>query len=77
MNTADIGGCVSPGFECVRDAFRDNFIHRRELGGACSAYYRGQKIVDLWGGVRNKQTGEPWEYGTMVVVHSATKDSRR
>src|SRR5689334_5698131 len=29
--------------------------------------------VDLWGGIRNKQTGEPWERDTMVVVHSATK----
>ena len=33
----------------------------------------GEKVVDLWGGIRNKQTGEPWERDTMVVVHSATK----
>ena len=43
------------------------------MGGACCAYYRGEKVVDLWGGVRNKVTGEPWERDTMVVVHSATK----
>ena len=30
-------------------------------------------MVDLWGGIRNKQNGEPWEQDTMVVVHSATK----
>jgi CubicO group peptidase (beta-lactamase class C family) len=36
-------------------------------------YHRGEKVVDLWGGVRNTQTGEPWEQDTMVVVHSATK----
>jgi CubicO group peptidase (beta-lactamase class C family) len=30
-------------------------------------------VVDLWGGIRNKSTGEPWEKDTMVVVHSATK----
>lgn len=30
-------------------------------------------MVDLWGGIRNKQTGEPWEHNTMVLVHSATK----
>jgi CubicO group peptidase (beta-lactamase class C family) len=29
--------------------------------------------VDLWGGLRNKKTGEVWEEDTMVVVHSATK----
>ena len=68
-----VQGHVSRGFEAVRDAFEENFARRRELGGACCAYHRGEKVVDLWGGIRNKQTGEPWEQDTMVVVHSATK----
>ena len=68
-----IQGHVSHGFEAVREAFIENFVRRRELGGACCAFHRGEKVVDLWGGVRNKQTGEPWEEDTMVVVHSATK----
>src|SRR5262245_29293308 len=72
-NDVTIEGSVSGGFEAVRDVFADNFERRHELGGACCAYYRGEKVVDLWGGVRNKQTGEPWEEKTMVVVHSATK----
>jgi CubicO group peptidase (beta-lactamase class C family) len=29
--------------------------------------------VDIWGGIRNKQTNEPWERDTMVIVYSATK----
>src|SRR6185503_17822232 len=68
-----VGGEVSHGFEAVRDAFSENFTRRRELGGACCVYHRGAKVVDLWGGIRNKQTREPWEQNTMVVVHSATK----
>ena len=52
---------VASGFEAVGDAFAQNFISRRELGGACCVYYKGQKVVDLWGGIRNKETGEPWE----------------
>ena len=68
-----IKGRVSPGFEAVREAFAENFTSRHELGGACCAYYCGEKVVDLWGGVRNKQTGEPWEEGTMVIIYSATK----
>src|SRR5688572_19514024 len=68
-----IAGYARPGFEAVREAFAENFADRRELGGACCAYYRGAKVIDLWGGVRNKQTGEPWQQDTMVVVHSATK----
>jgi len=68
-----VEGNVSRAFESVRAAFADNFARRGELGGACCAYYRGEKVVDLWGGIRNKQTGEPWEQDTMVIVYSATK----
>jgi len=66
-------GYVAPGFETVRTVFTENFARRGELGGAVCAYVGGEKVVDLWGGVRNKQTGEPWEQDTMVIVFSATK----
>jgi len=68
-----IEGHVSAGFDAVRDAFAENFSRRHELGGACCVYHRGEKVVDLWGGVRNKSTGEPWQEGTMVLVHSTSK----
>ena len=68
-----VEGHVSRGFESVRETFSENFSRREELGGACCVYHRSRKVVDLWGGVRNKQTGEPWEKDTMVIVHSATK----
>ena len=68
-----INGHVSPGFELVRGAFADNFTERGEVGGACCVYHRGERVVDLWAGARNRQTREPWESDTMVVVHSATK----
>ena len=68
-----VHGHVSPGFEAVREAFVENFARRRELGGACCAYHRGERVVDLWGGIRNKETGESWHQDTMVLVHSATK----
>ena len=57
----------------MRESFAENFVRRGELGGACCAFVGGEKVVDLWGGIRNKQTAEPWEQDTMVVVHSATK----
>jgi len=68
-----VHGDVSPGFEGVRDVFIENFSSRHELGGACCAYYRGKKVVDLWGGIRNQKTGEPWAEDTMVIIYSATK----
>ena len=68
-----VHGHVGGGFEAVREVFAENFARRGEVGGACCAYHHGEKVVDLWGGIRNKQTGEPWAQDTMVVVHSATK----
>jgi len=71
--SARVQGQVSAGFGAVRDAFVENFARRGELGGACCVYYHGEKVVDLWGGVRNKASGEPWQEDTMVIVYSATK----
>ena len=68
-----VEGYVAPGFEAVREVFAENFARRGELGGACCAYHRGQKVIDLWGGIRNRESGEPWEEDTMVLIYSATK----
>lgn len=73
MDANAVHGAVAPGFEAVRDAFVENFRSRGELGAACCAYCRGEKVVDLWGGVRNRSTKAPWEEGTMALVYSATK----
>ena len=72
-NSVRIEGRVSIGFEEVRDAFAENFARRHELGGACCVYHGGEKVVDLWAGSRNRETREPWEKDTMVLVYSATK----
>jgi CubicO group peptidase (beta-lactamase class C family) len=68
-----ISGFAKPEFGTVQEAFVENFERRNELGAACCIYHRGEKVVDLWGGIRNRATGEPWEEGTMVIVFSATK----
>src|SRR5689334_1237399 len=70
---AEIHGFVNPGYEGVREAFGENFARRREVGAACCVYHKGEKVVDLWGGVRNQTTGEPWERDTKALVYSATK----
>jgi CubicO group peptidase (beta-lactamase class C family) len=70
---AVVQGMAAQGFELVRDEFQRNFSERGELGAACTVYHRGEKVVDLWGGIRNKDTGELWEEDTMVLVFSSTK----
>ena len=66
-------GFVAPGFEEVFDEFGRNFAERHEIGAAVTAYWRGEKVVDLWGGRRGPDGDEPWREDTMVVVMSTTK----
>jgi hypothetical protein len=54
-----VQGHVSPGFEGVRESFAENFVRRRKLGGACCAYYRGEKVVDLWGVLETSRLAIP------------------
>ena len=71
--SVEIHGFVKPGYEAVREAFAENFTRRREIGAAYCVYHKGEKVVDLWGGIRNTATGEPWERDTKALVYSATK----
>src|SRR6185503_13924529 len=68
-----VHGTTAPGFEAVRSAFERNFREGKELGAACAVYYKGELVVDLWGGVRDLATNAPWEADTMVPVMSTTK----
>ncbi len=70
---AEIDGEVAPGFEQVREVFQANFDKGTEVGAAFSAYHRGRKVVDLWGGVADAATGTPWGRDTTVLVFSTTK----
>jgi CubicO group peptidase (beta-lactamase class C family) len=67
------GGWVTRGFEEVRVEFDRNFVERGEIGAAVAAYWRGEKVVDLWGGRRAPTGDAPWNEDTMVVVNSTTK----
>ena len=70
-----IHGTIEPGWEAVQLEFIENFRSRGELGAAVCIYYRGRKVVDLWGGWKHAQGGapEPWEKDTIVNVFSTSK----
>ena len=68
-----IDGFVATGFEEVRAQFERNFTERGEIGAAVAAYWRREKVVDLWGGRRTPDGDDPWNADTMVVVMSTTK----
>jgi CubicO group peptidase (beta-lactamase class C family) len=68
-----IDGVVAPGFEAVGQAFEENFKSRGELGASVCAYWRGQQVVHLWGGVADLPTQRPFTADTPSVVFSSTK----
>jgi CubicO group peptidase (beta-lactamase class C family) len=69
----EVRGTVAPGWEGVKEAFVENFEERGEVGASCCVYQREEKKVDLWGGVREVETGSQWEADTLVPVFSLTK----
>jgi CubicO group peptidase (beta-lactamase class C family) len=68
-----IGGEVASGFERVRDAFERNFTDHGDVGAACSVYLDGEPVVDLWGGLADRDEARPWEHDTLALVFSSTK----
>lgn len=72
----EIYGTVAPGFEEVREVFRKNYEDHwdnREAGSAFSAYFEGEKVVDLWAGYADLEAQRLWKEDTMTIIYSTTK----
>lgn len=67
-------GFVEDGWGKVADAFRANFDgDPGEIGAACGVYVGGRPVVDLWGGLADRDTQRPWTRDTISAVASTTK----
>jgi CubicO group peptidase (beta-lactamase class C family) len=66
-------GWAASGWEAVAEEFRRNFEERHEVGSSFCAFHRGEKVVDLWGGIADETTGRPWDEDTVAIVYSTTK----
>ncbi|MGW4214011.1 serine hydrolase domain-containing protein [Lentzea sp. NPDC004789] len=68
-----IQGTCAPQFDEVRAEFERNFAERGEVGASVHVTLDGEPVVDLWGGVADPVTGQPWAEETIVHVWSCTK----
>ena len=68
-----VHGWCAPGFDAVADAFEANFSDHGEVGAAACAYHHGRCVVDLWGGLADRELDRPWERDTLQLVFSTTK----
>src|SRR5207245_536995 len=49
------------------------FEYEGEVGAAVCVHVDGDKVVDLWGGVADRDTGRPYTADTLQVIFSSTK----
>ncbi len=66
-------GQVSVGFEPVAHAFQASIISGEALGAACTIMHRGEVVVDLYGGWKDRSQSRPWDAGDIALVYSLTK----
>ena len=66
-----VEGSVAAPFWRVARAFEKQ-IDTSGGGASVCVYYRGRKVVDLWGGVRD-EVGRPWKEDTLAMSFSTSK----
>jgi CubicO group peptidase (beta-lactamase class C family) len=69
--SVDLDGAIHPDFFPVAHELARQ-LRRSPGGAAICVHHRGERVVDLWGGVRDDQ-GRPWTRDTMAPSCSTTK----
>ena len=57
----------------VERLFHEQLSRRLHPGAALAVYRHGRLVLDLYGGLADRESGKPVERGTMFVLYSSTK----
>ncbi len=68
-----IEGFVAQGYESLQNRFATIISQAPDSGCAVSIWHEGKNVVNLWGGVADKESKAPWVEDTKAVVFSSTK----
>ncbi|CAG8641215.1 3495_t:CDS:2, partial [Paraglomus occultum] len=68
-----VHGYVRPEFENVKRIFMDNFKNGDDIGAGVTIYFKGEKVVDLLGGIRNLDSQQKYDEDTLQLVFSSSK----
>jgi CubicO group peptidase (beta-lactamase class C family) len=69
----DVHGFSAGKFAPVRDAFQAHFTEHNEVGASLGVTFRGETVVDLWGGWRDAAKTRSWERDTVACIWSVSK----
>lgn len=67
------GGTCAPRFSEVRDLLAHRLDRGDDLGASVCVIQDGETVVDLWGGIADRESGRPWTRDTLVNTYSVTK----
>jgi CubicO group peptidase (beta-lactamase class C family) len=73
VTTGTVEGSCHARFDEVRQEFVRNFQERDEVGASVSITFKGETVVDLWGGSADPTHGLPWTRDTLCLIWSSTK----
>jgi len=68
-----VQGVSSMRFAPVRDAFSRHFTQHGEIGASVGVTFRGETVVDLWGGWRDAAKTRLWDHDSVACVWSISK----
>jgi CubicO group peptidase (beta-lactamase class C family) len=70
---SDVSGFAAPGFETMREVFAAQLAREGAGGAAVCVYFRGEPVVDLWGGRASARSGAAWQRDTLCMPFSVAK----
>jgi CubicO group peptidase (beta-lactamase class C family) len=70
---ARIHGTCEPAHEGVRELMSTSIDNGSDVGLSVCAIHQGRTIVDLWAGIADVGSGQPWERDTIINTFSLTK----
>ncbi|CAF1134928.1 unnamed protein product [Rotaria sordida] len=73
VNDNNVHGIVAPAWESVRAIFEQNLVDGLDLGASLCVYHRGQCVIDLSGGWKDKEKTKSYTPETLQVVYSTSK----
>ncbi|XP_050395773.2 beta-lactamase domain-containing protein 2 isoform X1 [Patella vulgata] len=68
-----VEGYFHPKFRRVAEIFRNKIENGKEKGAAFALYYKGELLIDLWGGYADEDSAQPWDNNTLTLAFSISK----
>lgn len=68
-----VKGTFDPAFAPVVQLLQDLLQQPEQRGAGLCVYYRGDCVIDVWGGVADRAGQQPWQEDTLVNVFSSGK----